>query len=305
MDETISGALSGLVVGAASQVVRASDDQDRRLRNVTLDHRDLEREFRGLLVRGEILRSRYPSVQDFQVGLALASPNSPEAQVVPTQPTKQRPNIATAVAAEAGKLTWPVKIGDYDERGWTRQAGDMGNVGFALTTEELRMVLLSVVQPQQPTPEQQIQINRAISTLIAKLYANGSSPVQTLTAADYANAWHRLFFGGPHEDPGNRPTLTTIDANLTSAALTDVPTDEGMIVALKVGANPINALADLARIKFSTPFSHKGLPARPVVVASTPFVASQIGADGFVLQSRVQLQPTEVYEAHVLVRGPR
>lgn len=304
MDE-ISGALSGLVVGAAAQVVRASDDQDRRLRNLSLDQRDLARQIGAYLSRGEVLRAQYPTVQDFQVGLALASPVSIDPQVIPTQTTITRPNITAAVAAEAGSMVWPLKTGEYDARGWTKRTGDLGAVAFAIATQEGRLLLMSAVQPEQPDKEQQIQINRAINTLFAKLYSNGVQASTRLSAGDYANAWHRLFFGGPHEDPGNRPTLTALSADLTASAFTDNPTDDGMIVALKVGVNPINALTDLVRIKFSTPHTYKGLPSRPAVVASTPFFATQVAADSFVLQSRVQLQPSDAPEVHIITRGPR
>ena len=72
-DSAMGGALTGIVLSAATAWARYDDDTQRRLRNNREDVRELGTEVRDLQSRGEAIRSRLPVVQDVQVGFAVAN----------------------------------------------------------------------------------------------------------------------------------------------------------------------------------------------------------------------------------------
>ena len=91
MDASITGIITGVAMWAA----RETDEFDRRINRNSRDARDAMDAIRTLYGRGDIVRSRLPVVQDWQVGLSVANPVPPSPQVVPSLSTQGRDRKST------------------------------------------------------------------------------------------------------------------------------------------------------------------------------------------------------------------
>ena len=278
----LTGAMSGLLIAAASSWARQDDDTQRRLRNTRIDAESALDEIRNLQGRGDMIRLRLPSVQDFQVGIALANPAAPTTAVTPPVGQVMRPNLRQ-MAQRAEDLQWPPRIGVYEANGMTSQPGDLTFLSLALCFEEVRAFLLGLAQPAIPLSDTKTQIFNASSGLVQALNQAGVS--LKLTEEDYATIWYSLFSGsaagGTDNDPHNSTALApTATSGHATVALTPLGfpelgaypfehqnTDRAFkFRAVVTGTTPSGTT--FATFKFGTQFSRAGKPFQPAVACS-------------------------------------
>ena len=142
-------------------------------------------------------------MQDFQVGLALASPALITPQVTPAVVPMIRPNLTNITPSAIADLQWPPVVGSYDPNGMTSQPGDMTVLSLALSYEEVRAFILGLTQSTPPQSTTKTQIYNAASGLVQALAYMGST--KPLTIAEYATIWLMLFRGHLALGPGSPP----------------------------------------------------------------------------------------------------
>ncbi|MBL9009500.1 MAG: hypothetical protein JNJ46_34920 [Myxococcales bacterium] len=281
-NSALTGAMSGLLIAAATSWARQDDDTQRRLRNIRIDAETALDEIRNLQGRGDMIRLRLPSVQDFQVGLALANPAAPSTAVTPPVGQVLRPNLRQ-MAQKAEDLQWPPRVGVYESNGMTSQPGDLTFLSLAFCFEEVRAFVLGLAQPAIPFSDTKTQIFNAASGLVQALNKVGTS--LKLTEEDYATIWYSLFSGGagtgsgndPHNSTALAPTATSGHASvaLTPLGLPELGaypyyhqnTDRAFkFRAVVTGTTPSGTT--FATFKFGTQFNRDGKPFQPAVACS-------------------------------------
>lgn len=292
-----TGLLTGLAIGVFAQAHRWDEDTSRRLRDARQDARDATIAVRDLRSRGEMVRSRLAIVQDFQVGLSIATPREVFAEVIPSATPLVRPDLASVAEAEILGSSWPPSKGEYDETGRVLQAGELASLALALTFEEFRAAAQGLVQSKQPSPAQKRQIYRAFHALNEVLY--GGSPTSPLSSdglglsyADFVAAWRRLFTGteqqDQHRSTATPPMILNKDAGIVSVQPLGQPdinypyehcnTDVANKWRVTVGGANINAGTTLFTVQFGSGYSRNGKPYVPVVLATpTPPIQPMIG----------------------------
>ena len=73
-EDNLNGAMTGIAIAAAAHWARYDDDTQRRLHNVRLDAEEALDLIRDMQNRGEVVRSRLPTVMDALVGTSIAKP---------------------------------------------------------------------------------------------------------------------------------------------------------------------------------------------------------------------------------------
>lgn len=317
-DNKIAGALAGAGVAALVQLDRLNEDTKRRADNAGFDARDALDGVRNLNVRGEVIRSRLPVVQDFQVGLALAQPQQLQPALVPTTTPVQRPDLTPQLLTLARALSWPPRFGEYNPQGMVQHSGDMSLVSLALTYPEVAAFVLGLTQPATLPSESQAQIAmaaNALTTVLAGL---------NLTPSQFVAAWARLFsgaLGSAHEDPARSPQIIAGSVwagissalPLTSSAIPGYPyanpqTDRAHRWRLTVGGGNILAGVTLLTVRFGTPYQYRNssgalIPLQPPVNTnqSTIISSSAITSDSYSLISTGVLLAGNVYDVFVTV----
>ena len=119
-ESKVGGAITGAVIAAAANWARYDDDTQRRLRNVRQDAEHALEVVRDIQSRGEAIRSRLPTVNDAQVGIALANSTEPTPQAVPTGGAPARPDVSSTMETAVADMSWPPQPGQYDDRGMVR-----------------------------------------------------------------------------------------------------------------------------------------------------------------------------------------
>lgn len=185
-DNSLMGALTGLAVTAAGWWSRYDEDTQRRLRNTRADIRDALELIRELNARGEVHRSRLPTVQDAFVGLSLSSPQPTAPAFIPSTTPSVRPDLTSQMETAVGDMSWPPEPGDYDSRGLVKRAGELTSMFLALTFEEVRAFVQGMAQPRSPGREAKLQIFYAVNALVATLCE------KRLTWDQYRTLWGRL-----------------------------------------------------------------------------------------------------------------
>lgn len=317
----MSGALTGAVLAATASWARYDDDTQRRLNNTRDDARDAQNQIRDLQSRGDMIRTRLPVVQDFQVGVAIANSSDPAPAPIPNPTAVSRPNIFNAMEVSIGDLSYPPQPGVYDSRGMVQKVGEMTALALALTFEEVRAFLQGLVQESAPSRDGKIQLFYASNTLV-QVVKN-----LKLTPVDYVAAWKRLFgvsdgvagSGGAtttvsHTSVQTPPTVNATDAGIASMkplGLPDLPlaykhnnTDAANKWRITVGAGNINAGTIVATMQFGQPFTKNGDPYQPVVTINDPrFQVANVTNVGFQIVNYTQLTATLSYDIYVSVSG--
>lgn len=309
-NENLNGAITGIAVAAAAHWTRYDDETQRRLRNVRLDAEEALELVREMQRRGEVVRSRLPSVMDAEVGLALANPQPPAASVLPTTAPLSRPNLTSQMETAVADLTWPPEPGQYDERGLVQQAGELTSMFLALTFEEVRAFIQGLAQSRPPSREAKVQICLAAQALVAQLCE------QHATLPQYKAAWARLFETevtplpravprfALHLDSARLPQITgPFGTNVQSVAFlnslsgslspyANPNTDAAM--RLRVTAATTGDIAEgtaLCIVRFGTEFKYRGgdgtlVPFQPVIQVHSrkhAVYADTITSTGFAL----------------------
>ena len=320
-NNNLNGALTGMLVAAAANWARYDDDTQRRLRNIRNDTEAALDEIRILQSRGEMIRLRIPVVQDFQVGLALASPALVTPQVTPAIIPMIRPNLTNITPSAITDLQWPPAVGIYDASGMTSQPGDMTVLSLALSFEEVRAFILGLTQPHPPLSSTKIQIYNAASGLVQALDQMGVTT--PLSIAQYTAIWLALFkgtaagSGGPslgdvHATTASAPTVLAADPTATITALgkpdlaaypyehqnTDRASKWRIVVA-----GTLASTNTIVTFKFGTVFTRNGLPYQPsVAVSDGRMKVAGVLPDKFSLIALVQLQ-NETADIGITVSG--
>lgn len=225
-EDNLNGAMTGIAIAAAAHWARYDDDTQRRLRNVRLDAEEALDLIRDMQSRGEVVRSRLPTVMDAQVGISIASPQPTAASVVPSTTPLVRPDLTTQMETAVADMTWPPEPGQYDDRGLVKQAGELTSMFLSLTYEEVRAFVQGLSQSRPPSRDCKVQIYYAANALIAQLCG------QKLTWQQYKDAWARVFGGAtgiatttdPHIDPARPPSVGALGAGVgTVVPLTSLP----------------------------------------------------------------------------------
>ena len=320
-NNNLSGALTGMLVAAAANWARYDDDTQRRLRNIRNDAEAALDEIRILQSRGDMIRLRIPIVQDFQVGLALASPALITPQVTPAVVPMVRPNLTNITPSAIADLQWPPVVGSYDPNGMTSQPGDMTVLSLALSYEEVRAFILGLTQSTPPQSTTKTQIYNAASGLVQALAYMGST--KPLTIAEYATIWLMLFKGTPvaggaaplgdvHATTASTPTVLSTDptAAITPLGKPDIPaypyehqnTDRASKWRMVV-TGTLASLSTVATFKFGSLFTRNGQPYQPSVQVSDPRLrVGTVLPDKFTLIAQVQYQ-NETADFSISVAG--
>ncbi len=319
----LNGALTGMLVAAAANWARYDDDTQRRLRNIRNDAEAALDEIRILQSRGDMIRLRIPVVQDFQVGLALASPALITPQVTPAVVPMIRPNLTNITPSAIADLQWPPVVGSYDPSGMTSQPGDMTVLSLALSYEEVRAFILGLTQSQPPQSTTKTQIYNAASGLVQALAYMGAN--KPLTIAEYATIWLMLF-QGTAVGPGG-PGSPAVDPH-TSTALPPVGTSAHVTAAItplgkpEIPAYPyehqntdrvskwrivvtgtLPSATTIATFKFGSAFTKNNKPYQPAVSISDGRIrVTSLLSDKFSIESDVQLQ-NETADLTIAVTG--
>ena len=321
-ESKVGGAITGAVIAAAANWARYDDDTQRRLRNVRLDAEHALDVVRDMQSRGEAIRSRLPTVNDAQVGIALANSTEPTPQAVPTGGAPARPDVFSTMETAVADMSWPPQPGQYDDRGMVRQVGELTTTFLALTFEEVRAWVQGLAQTKQPSRDAKVQIFYAANSLISTISA------MKLSWQDYKDAWARLFGtnngfppgGGfpspntPHTSVSTPPYITQMDNGLIWAkplGLPDLPlgyehqnTDAANKWRLTVGVNNVNADTNILTITFGSPYTKNGKPYQPVISCSDPrFHIGSISPGGFAVKNNVQLPAGQFFDVFFGVSG--
>ena len=322
-NNNLNGALTGMLVAAAANWARYDDDTQRRLRNIRNDAEAALDEIRILQSRGEMIRLRIPVVQDFQVGLALASPALVTPQVTPAIVPMIRPNLTNITPSAISDLQWPPAVGIYDPSGMTSQPGDMTVLSLALSFEEVRAFILGLTQPHPPLSATKVQIYYAASGLVQALDQMGVTT--PLTIAQYTAIWLSLFRGGSGTSGGGGGTLGDTHATTASApsvlstdptaAITPLGKPELATYAYEhqntdrsskwriVVTGTLASTNTIATFKFGSVFMRNGQPYQPSVqVSDTRMRVANVLPDKFSLLAVVQLQ-NETADIGITVAG--
>ena len=319
----LNGALTGMLVAAAANWARYDDDTQRRLRNIRNDAEAALDEIRIWQSRGEMIRLRIPVVQDFQVGLALASPALITPQVTPAVVPMIRPNLTNLTPSAITDLQWPPVVGSYDPNGMTSQPGDMTVLSLALSYEEVRAFILGLTQSAPPQSTTKTQIYNAASGLVQALAYMGST--KPLTIAEYATIWLMLFQGtaagpggagsppvDPHTSTALPPIATSLHATvaITPLGKPEIPaypyehqnTDRANKWRIVV-TGTLPAGSPIASFKFGTIFTLNNKPFQPAVTISDGIMkVASLLPDKFTIVSSVQLQ-NETVDLTIAVSG--
>jgi hypothetical protein len=321
-ESKVGGAITGAVIAAAANWARYDDDTQRRLRNVRQDAEHALEVVRDIQSRGEAIRSRLPTVNDAQVGIALANSTEPTPQAVPTGGAPARPDVSSTMETAVADMSWPPQPGQYDDRGMVRQVGELTTTFLTLTFEEVRAWVQGLAQTKQPSRDAKVQIFYAANSLISTISA------MKLSWQDYKDAWARLFGANNGFPPGGGvpnpntthtsistpPYITQMDNGLIWAkplGLPDLPlgyehqnTDAANKWRLTVGANTVNADTNILTITFGSPYTKNGKPYQPVVSSSDPrFYIATVTPGGFVVRNNVQLLANASFDVFFGVNG--
>ena len=307
-NNNLNGALTGMLVAAAANWARYDDDTQRRLRNIRNDAEAALDEIRILQSRGEMIRLRIPVVQDFQVGLALASPALVTPQITPSVVPMIRPNLTNITPSAIADLQWPPAVGIYDASGMTSQPGDMTVLSLALSFEEVRAFILGLTQPHPPLSATKIQIYNAASGLVQALDQMGVTT--PLSIAQYTAIWLALFKGtatagggpglDPHATTASAPSVLTADAtavitplgkpDIAAYAFEHQNTDRASKWRMVV-TGTLASLNTVATFRFGSVFTRNGLPYQPSVqVNDCRMRVANVLPDRFSLIAQVQFQ---------------
>ncbi|MFO0575360.1 MAG: hypothetical protein U1A78_15315 [Polyangia bacterium] len=320
-NNTLNGAMTGMLVAAAANWARYDDDTQRRLRNIRNDAEAALDEIRILQSRGEMIRLRIPVVQDFQVGLALASPALLTPQITPSVIPLTRPNLTNVTPSAISDLQWPPVVGSYDPNGMTTQAGDMTVLSLALSFEEVRAFILGLTQPSPPMSNTKLQIFYAANGLVQALAQIGIT--QSLTLAQYTAIWLALFKGAV---PGGGGSPTG-DVHSTTASAPSVLSTDAAAAVTPLGRPEIQAYTyehqntdrsskwrvtvtgtlastnTIATFKFGSAFTRNGHPYQPSVqVNDGRMRVASVQPDKFSLVALVQFQ-NETVDLGITVTG--
>ncbi len=134
-EDNLNGAMTGIAIAAAAHWARYEDDTQRRLHNVRLDAEEALDLIRDMQNRGEVVRSRLPTVMDALVGTSIASPQPTAASVFPSTTPLVRSDLTTQMETAVADMTWPPEPGRYDDRGLVNQAGELTSMFLSLTYE--------------------------------------------------------------------------------------------------------------------------------------------------------------------------
>lgn len=310
-NQPLNGALTGMLVAAAANWAKYDDETQRRLRNIRSDAEAALDEIRILQGRGEMIRQRIPVVQDFQVGLALASPALITPQVTPAVVQAIRPNLNNLTPSAIADLQWPPLVGSYDPSGMTSQPGDMTVMSLALCFEEVRAFVLGLTQPQPPMSATKEQIYNAAQGLVQALDRVGVTTPRT--AAQYAAIWLALFQGtaasavgpaappiDPHTSTALPPVATSLHATATITALgkPEIPaypyehsnTDRASKWRIVV-TGTLPGLTSIAMFRFGSLFTCSGRPYQPSIsVSDGRMKVINLQPDRFSIEASVPIQ---------------
>ncbi|MFO0572386.1 MAG: hypothetical protein U1A78_00165 [Polyangia bacterium] len=329
-NDNLNGALTGIALAAATHWARYEDDSQRRLRNVRLDAEEALDLIRDMQGRGDVIRSRLPTVMDAQVGISIASPQPAAAAVIPSTTPLVRPDLAAQMETAVSDMTWPPEPGQYDDRGMVKRAGELTSLFLSLTYEEIRAFVQGLAQTRPPSRECKVQIFYAANALVAQLCG------QKLTWQQYKDAWARLFgvpgggVGGgntpvvspdSHSDPAREPkviqgSLATDVQSVVPLSPTYIPgypfanrnTDAAMRFRVTIGANVVPASSTVVRIQFGTEYKFRDLnnvlqPVQPCVqvnAAGAPRIyADQITSTTFSLVNAQSLSANTAYDVFI------
>jgi hypothetical protein len=311
-EDNLNGAMTGIAIAAAAHWARYDDDTQRRLRNVRLDAEEALDLIRDMQSRGEVVRSRLPTVMDAQVGISIASPQPTAASVVPSTTPLVRPDLSTQMETAVADMTWPPEPGQYDDRGLVKQAGELTPMFLSLTYEEVRAFVQGLSQSRPPSRDCKVQIYYAANALVAQLCG------QKLTWQQYKDAWARLFGGAtgiatttdPHIDPARPPSVGALGAGVgTVVPLTSLPggipgypyanrnTDKAMRFRITTNG-AVGAGNAIVTVSFNSEFRDENGPFQPVVLVNgdLPFYAVSVTSLSFVLKSTQGLANAQTYD---------
>jgi len=314
--EDILGFLSGAGLSLGAQWLRYDQQTQDRLRNTRADVRDLRDVMIDQQSWGNAIRDRLPVVQDWIVGLALASAQNPAPSAIPAFPAlPTRPNLCSGAETAIRAFQWPPRPGQYDVRQNVQGAGELSPAALAVTFEEVRAAIYGFMKCDGSTPDGRVQIYRAVNALVEVVHG------LTLTKAAYSDGWTRLFSVvspslDPHRDPGKPPAIGNVNAGVVSVAFiasgplneTNPQTDFAHRLRITVGGANVAADSEICVVTFGTPYRWRKsdgtiVPMVPTVQPqsnSTVRAYAVANTNGYSLRFADQLLQNLVYDVAVI-----
>lgn len=301
-DQELLGLLGGGLAAAAVHHVRSSDNLDRRIDRVDNRSRDALAQIDRWLNSGTVGRLLVAAVQDVIAGVAMSSPSPQAPAVVPSTAVVSRPDISGLQNATGNQ--WPVAVGTYNEEQQILTVGELTKFALALTYEEVRTALMSLVQASPPSLGTKVQIFNAFNALIASVAS------RTATWEQYKAAWDTFFNGAlpsnPHQDPTKIPQAGSLGANVASVVPLAQSTDE--VARFRITAGPGNIIASanvVFSVTYATAYQQGGNPISPIVLADQqhPFLwtTGNVTANGYsVFLSSGSIAATTTYDIKLL-----
>ncbi len=309
------GALTGALVTAAAWWARLDDDTQRRLRNVREDAQQALDLIRERESRGEAIRAKLPSVQDAQIGLAIATKETPSPQVIPSTAPLTRPDLSSQMETAAADMAWPPEPGVYDARGLVKQPGELTTLFLALTYEEVRAWIQGLIQAKSPSKEGKVQLLYAANAL-ASTAAN-----LKLSLDQYKAAWAKLFASpsdptsDSHDQITSPPSVQATDPGIASVrplGSPDLPgypyphmnTDRCSKWRITVGPGSLDANKNVASFRFGSMFLKNNTAYQPAIMVSDGrFYIANLGPDAFSLRNLVALEGNALFDIAIAVPG--
>lgn len=262
-DQELLGLLGGGLAAAAVHLNRSSDNLDRRIDRVDNRSRDALSQIDRWLNSGTVGRLLVAAVQDVIAGVAMSSPSPQAPAVVPSTAVVSRPDISGLQNATGNQ--WPVAVGTYNEEQQILTVGELTKFALALTYEEVRTALMSLVQASPPSLGTKVQIFNAFNALIASVAS------RTATWEQYKTAWDTFFNGAlpsdPHQDPTKIPQASALLGTVSSVVPLAQSTDQVARFRLTAAGGGIAASANpLFTVTYATGYQANGAPVAPIVL---------------------------------------
>lgn len=286
-DAELLGLVGGGLAAAGVHYVRTQDHLDRRIDRTDERARDALDLINAWLQSGTAARLLVATVQDVLGGLAIATPAQQSPTAIPATSTVSRPDLSGVARATTSQ--WPPVPGQYTQDQRVTAVGELTKLGLALTFEEVRAALMSLILPGSPSQASKEQIYNALNSLVQSVAA------RALTWNQYKAVWDALFQNGAvltdaHRDPLRLPTVSSFGNQVASVALLPGSTDEVCRFRVTAAAGPgVVTGTNLFALSFASEYravlGGTSQPIAPIVLAERltahELVPVSVSANGY------------------------
>lgn len=275
-DAELLGLVGGGLAAAGVHYVRTQDHLDRRIDRTDERARDALDLINAWLQSGTAARLLVATVQDVLGGLAIATPAQQSPTAIPATSTVSRPDLSGVARATTSQ--WPPVPGQYTQDQRVTAVGELTKLGLALTFEEVRAALMSLILPGSPSQASKEQIYNALNSLVQSVAG------RALTWNQYKTVWDALFQNGAvltdvHRDMQRVPTVYGALGNqVDSVVVLAGSTDEviRLLITAKTGGAGIVPGTNLVSLRYGSEYR---ATVNGVLQPLSPFVIAEPSAD--------------------------